>query len=322
MFEENSLPDDTGTSPVAPHIVTFIFDSELSKAAVGTCIELLETANTLLDRQVYHFNVLDAQEDLRDLERFPKSQTLILFGQRAQRWRDQNNLTPLLRSWFPCLVRLGLVGGAAFLLLEIPSLRTREVTVHAEMEAAAKECGIIICPIQSPTWQDKQVYSAFSGLAALYMILDMIIEDLGWDTAQSISDYVGLALNDNYTTPVRDAYTIQARGCQTLLKALDLMRNNVETPMSPQTLCRHLAASERKLERNFKTVFGETPMTVYRNIRLDHAKGLLLQTDLPIVEICAASGFASKSNFVQWYRKRFNELPTKTRLLRYTGTMS
>ena len=317
MLEISPLPCETEPGSIDPHRVTFVLDSQKSQSVVGNCLELLEAANSLLGRQVYSFSVLDAPEDLRDLEPFPTNQTLILFGRRDQRWSDEASLTTYLRIRLPFFLRLGLVGGAAFLLSEIPSLRMREVTVHSEMRAAAKEADITLCPVYSPTWQDREVYSAFSGLAAMHMILAFVVEDLGWETAQSIADYVGVAWNGDYVAPVRDTYTVQAKGCQTLLKALELMRKNVETPFPPQTLCKHLAVSERKLERRFKAAFGETPMAVYRNIRLDHANRLLLQTDLPIIEICAATGFASKSNFIQWYRRRFEELPTKTRVSRY-----
>jgi len=67
--------------------------------------------------------------------------------------------------------------------------------------------------------------------------------------------------------------------------------------------------SQRGLERSFKQYTGVTPVRYYINLRLERARHLLTQTDLPIVEIASACGFQSHENFTRAYKKRFQIVP-------------
>ena len=104
-----------------------------------------------------------------------------------------------------------------------------------------------------------------------------------------------------------------------MARGLGLMQDNIENPITGRALAKALAVSPRQLERSFRGKLGETPMTVYRNIRLEHAHQLLCQTDLPMMEVCLASGFATRSIFVRWYRERYGQIPAQARKMRYTG---
>ncbi|WP_152618565.1 helix-turn-helix domain-containing protein [Leisingera sp. ANG-Vp] len=68
-----------------------------------------------------------------------------------------------------------------------------------------------------------------------------------------------------------------------------------------------------------KRYSDEDILKLLREIELKHAHQLLCQTDLPMMEVCVASGFASKSNFAHWYRQQYRQMPTQARKLCFTG---
>ncbi|KIC11639.1 hypothetical protein RA19_06345 [Leisingera sp. ANG-M1] len=320
MYDQAPAQRSSDTAAASLHRIIFLVHSDRSTAAVGASAELLEAANELSGKGFYSFEIAYGLDPLRGLNSAGRNQTLILFGQSSERWQAPPEIQAPLRSKLPCFHRIGLVGGAVFLLQDLPGLKDREATVHPRLEFAARESRITVCSDPGPVWQDGPVHSAFGGLAAMHMILAMIAEDLGAFLAQSVAEDVGLSPSGRARKlSERSKYMRQAEGSLLLLRGLGMMQENIENPIPGRQLAAALAVSPRQLERSFRAKFGETPMTVYRNIRLEHAHQLLYQTDLPMMEVCIASGFASKSNFAHWYRERYGQMPSQARKTRYTG---
>ncbi len=67
--------------------------------------------------------------------------------------------------------------------------------------------------------------------------------------------------------------------------------------------------SRRMLELQFRRYLGCSPAQHIRQVRLEKAKQLLIQTELPIVEIAVASGFANATRLGVAFRKLFGMNP-------------
>ncbi len=67
--------------------------------------------------------------------------------------------------------------------------------------------------------------------------------------------------------------------------------------------------------RIFKEIVGLTPIEYRNEIRLEHAKELLTDTDYSIEEICETLGFSSNSYFCETFKKRFLKSPSQYRKL-------
>ena len=67
--------------------------------------------------------------------------------------------------------------------------------------------------------------------------------------------------------------------------------------------------------RIFKEIVGLTPIEYRNEIRLEHAKELLTDTDYSIEEICETLGFSSNSYFCETFKKRFSKSPSQYRKL-------
>src|SRR5215472_6893915 len=78
-------------------------------------------------------------------------------------------------------------------------------------------------------------------------------------------------------------------------------------------LARRLAVTERHLRRRLLAELGTTPIALARTIRLQTARRLLAETDMPVTEIAFASGFASVRQFNASFREAYGRPPTALR---------
>ena len=74
-----------------------------------------------------------------------------------------------------------------------------------------------------------------------------------------------------------------------------------------------LGVSSRHLRRLFKEEVGRTPKAIADNNRLDFARKLIAETNLPFSKIAFASGFSSIRRFNDSIKKRFTRSPSDLR---------
>ena len=94
-----------------------------------------------------------------------------------------------------------------------------------------------------------------------------------------------------------------------VLAVLRAMYDNIETPLTLDELAQHAGISRRQIERQFKQLLDEAPAQTYRNIRLDRARTLLMETDLTVLEVAMAAGFNSNGVFSRHFKTRYGETP-------------
>lgn len=97
---------------------------------------------------------------------------------------------------------------------------------------------------------------------------------------------------------------------------LALMRANIEEPLTLLELADCAAISRRQMERLFQTHLDTTPSRYYLEIRLVHARRLLMQTNRSVLDISLASGFVSSSHFSNCYKDCYGVTPSAARLNR------
>src|SRR5262249_11095810 len=85
-----------------------------------------------------------------------------------------------------------------------------------------------------------------------------------------------------------DALAIEDRA---VADALQFIRASVHEPIGVDDLLDVVPCSRRLLELRFLSVLGRSPAAEIRRVHVEHAMGLLAQTDRPIAEVAAASGF-------------------------------
>jgi transcriptional regulator GlxA family with amidase domain len=68
-------------------------------------------------------------------------------------------------------------------------------------------------------------------------------------------------------------------------------------------IARRVGVSRRTLESRFRAAFGRGPAAEFRARRLDLAKRLLAETDLPVAEVAACVGAGSVQAFTTFFRQ-------------------
>ncbi|MCR9139409.1 MAG: GlxA family transcriptional regulator [Alphaproteobacteria bacterium] len=96
-------------------------------------------------------------------------------------------------------------------------------------------------------------------------------------------------------------------------RAITLMRENLEEPLSVVTLAKRVGQTQRRLEQGFRRELGATPRTVYRRLRLLSARKMVDETDLPVAEIAVRSGYANPAAMTRAFSGEFGMTPRAIR---------
>lgn len=78
-----------------------------------------------------------------------------------------------------------------------------------------------------------------------------------------------------------------------LIKVVNFLREHAFESITMNDVLREIPMARRSLERRFLQVFGRSPMDEVRRLRINKARQLLAETDLPMQEIAEACGFAT-----------------------------
>ncbi len=102
----------------------------------------------------------------------------------------------------------------------------------------------------------------------------------------------------------------------TVNRALRLITEGVLQAETLAGLSERLGVSARHLHRLFRTHLGASPIAVARTWRLQFAKHLISDTDLPMFRVALASGFRSVRRFNDSVRSLYGRSPSELRRLR------
>ena len=85
-------------------------------------------------------------------------------------------------------------------------------------------------------------------------------------------------------------------------KALLVMQQSIDAPLSIGRVVARLEVSRRKLERNFREALGMTPSEADRLVRIEQAKHLLRKTRRSATQIAADTGFCDLPHLIRVFR--------------------
>ena len=91
------------------------------------------------------------------------------------------------------------------------------------------------------------------------------------------------------------------------------IQQNYTGPISLKEFGEQFHLSEKYISRYFKEHFHITLSQYVTYLRLEHAKQLLQDTDMPITEIALQSGYQNVSYFIRSFKKTYEVSPLKYR---------
>lgn len=96
-------------------------------------------------------------------------------------------------------------------------------------------------------------------------------------------------------------------------KAIRLMAEHLEDPLSIRQVAQDLELSIRMLEYLFREQLNSTPVQYYLHLRLHSARRLVTDTHLPIQEIALRTGFSSLAALSRCFREAYQFSPANYR---------
>lgn len=306
------------TGKESDHTLLFVLLPQFSQLSFTASVETLVRANDVVGSRLFAWKTcsVDGNPVTSSLGMtFPVNQGLaevrrdtivILIG--ANRYQAEQNVQ--LKPWLHRVDRagctIGSIGSATFLLAGASLLRCASVAVPWESVESFAESFPGIEMSDGVLTQSPRRFTALGGVFAVDLIL-LLISRL---CSPKIADDVAIHANYvhvrrlNRHTSTRRSWRLGVKNG--LLKdAINLMEANLEEKKSTEDIARCIGVSQRQYQRICKRELGRTPTQIYRQIQLEKAKCLLLQTPLSISEIALASGFASPSTFACLFRRHF-----------------
>ena len=209
-------------------------------------------------------------------------------------------------------LRYGALAGfdtGAWLLAEAGLLDGRRATIHWEELARFEEEFPEIETERARQVMDGNRITCSGALAAFDLMLELIGARLG----QALRLEVAALFMSPEATGGREP--LLAKG-KTVARALAVMQEHIETPLSITEVARRAGRSQKDLEARMKAELGAPPRAVYRRLRLIQARKLVLETDQSVGEIALRCGYEDPSALTRAFRAEFQTTP---RALRSAG---
>ncbi|QCO54831.1 GlxA family transcriptional regulator [Pseudorhodobacter turbinis] len=314
------------TKDSAPKRFVFLLLDQFTMLSFASAIEPLRIANRVMGVPAYSW-VLAGEGDgfvkcsngaafTLDigLEEIDREDTVLVCGGIDV----QKATTKGVLNWLRREARRGVaIGGlctGAFALAKAGLLDGRKATIHWENQDGFMEEFEQVSLTRSIFVIDGNRMSTAGGTASLDMMLKIISADHGDDIANTVADQLiySTIRTDQDTQRLSIPTRIGVRHPK-LSQVIQIMEQAIEEPISPADLAEDVGMSTRQLERLFRRYLNRSPKRYYMELRLSKARNLLMQTDMSVINVALACGFASPSHFSKCYRAHYSTTPYRER---------
>jgi len=322
MRQAQRVPQD----PDKPRRFIFVLLENFSLLSFAAAVECLRIANRMSGKDVYAWrNIGEGGSTVAsscgaaftmdgDLDELTRDDTILLCGGIDV----QSATTKKLLGWLRREARKGvMVGGlctASFTMAKAGLLDGKKATIHWENQDSFSEEFEEVDLTKSVFVVDGNRLSTAGGTSSIDLMLKLIAEDQGEDLANAVADQLiySSIRTDQDTQRLSVPTRIGVRHPK-LSQVIQMMESNIEEPISPSILARDVGMSTRQLERLFRRYLNRSPKRYYMELRLQKARNLLMQTDMSVINVALACGFASPSHFSKCYRAHYETTPYRER---------
>ena len=230
----------------------------------------------------------------------------------------QSATTKKVLNWVRREARRGAtLGGlctAGYTLAKAGLLDGKKATIHWENQDSFSEEFEEVELTKSVFVVDGNRITTAGGTASIDLMLKLIADDHGEELANAVADQLiySSIRTDQDTQRLSIPTRIGVRHPK-LSRVIQMMEANIEEPISPSILAKDVGMSTRQLERLFRRYLNRSPKRYYMELRLQKARNLLMQTDMSVINVALACGFASPSHFSKCYRAHYNTTPYRER---------
>ncbi|MEO0744495.1 MAG: GlxA family transcriptional regulator [Pseudomonadota bacterium] len=311
---------------VKPKRYVFVLLDNFTMLCFSAAIESLRIANRMAERQLYDWCTVGEGGDVAycsagtgfkldgDLGELTRDDVVMICGGIDV----QAATTKRLLSWVRREARKGVTMAglctAAYSLAKAGLLDGKKATIHWENQDSFSEEFQEVELTKSVFVVDDKRMTTAGGTSSIDLMLKLIADDHGEELANAVADQlIYSAIRTDQDTQRLSVPTRIGVRHPKLSLVIQIMEQNIEEPISPSILAKDVGMSTRQLERLFRRYLNRSPKRYYMELRLQKARNLLMQTDMSVINVALACGFASPSHFSKCYRAHYDTTPYRER---------
>ena len=325
MLNKNSIIN-LNIEVKSPRRFVFVLMEHFTLLSFSSALDALRIANRMSGKKLYDWTFIGESEEFvscsagtqfkldNPLIELHRDDTILLCGGTA----IQASTTKKLIGWLRREARRGLVIGglctAAYPMAKAGLLDEKKATIHWENQDSFAEEFLEVELTKTVFVCDGNRYTTAGGTSSIDLLLKIIADDHGEELANAVADQMiySSIRTDQDTQRLSVPTRIGVRHPK-LSKVIQMMEINIEEPISPSVLAKDVGMSTRQLERLFRRYLDRSPKRYYMELRLQKARNLLMQTDMSVINVALACGFASPSHFSKCYRAHYDTTPYRER---------
>jgi len=325
MLNENSVIKFNANVKF-PRRFVFALMENFTLLSFSSALDALRIANRMSGKTLYEWTFIGENEGVvscsagtqfkldNPLIELHRDDTILLCGGTS----IQEVTTKKLIGWLRREARRGLtIGGlctAAYPMAKAGLLDGKKATIHWENQDSFAEEFLEVELTKTVFVCDGNRYTTAGGTSSIDLLLKIIADEHGEELANAVADQMiySSIRTDQDTQRLSVPTRIGVRHPK-LSKVIQMMEINIEEPISPSILAKDVGMSTRQLERLFRRYLDRSPKRYYMELRLQKARNLLMQTDMSVINVALACGFASPSHFSKCYRAHYDTTPYRER---------
>jgi len=325
MLNENSVIKFNANVKF-PRRFVFVLMENFTLLSFSSALDALRIANRMSGKTLYEWTFIGEDEGVvscsagtqfkldNPLIELHRDNTVLLCGGTS----IQEVTTKKLIGWLRREARRGLtIGGlctAAYPMAKAGLLDGKKATIHWENQDSFAEEFLEVELTKTVFVCDGNRYTTAGGTSSIDLLLKIIADEHGEELANAVADQMiySSIRTDQDTQRLSVPTRIGVRHPK-LSKVIQMMEINIEEPISPSILAKDVGMSTRQLERLFRRYLDRSPKRYYMELRLQKARNLLMQTDMSVINVALACGFASPSHFSKCYRAHYDTTPYRER---------
>lgn len=298
-------------------------------ACLTSAIEPLRAANEIIGRRAFewllvgedgspvpssagvNFDPDKALDDVEDID------YLFVLSSPISAFRKPRAANGKIRHLGRSGVALGAFSGGIFPLTRSGVMEGRTCSVHWVYNAAYRAEFQGILTTDTVISIDGPMYTASGSAAVFDLMLKFIDDAVGPEAMTEVACWFQHPFVRGedvlQKTPTLSSASTSDTLPDRVSRAIELFAEHIEEPIQISDVAKAVAMSSRQLDRSFQRATGQSPSKYYRNMRLNHARKLVLYSNDTTAEIALAVGYATAGPMLRHYKALFGVSPQEDR---------
>ena len=229
--------------------------------------------------------------------------------------KNDNKTCNWLISMMPKVRRMVSICTGALLLAECGLLDGHKATTHwLHCDQLALQYKKIRVEPDKIFVRDGNMYTSGGVTAGIDLALSLVEEDWGWEVAANVARGMLIFMRRPGGQTQFSSYIFNEAKTRKDFRELQAwIVSNPSADLSVDYLAERMAMSPRNFSRLFCQEIGVTPAKFVEGVRLEAARNMMLQTDLPMESVAVNCGFSNAEQMRRTFQRLLKTTPQEHR---------